>query len=164
MIVNSSFNAITEDVKNNLLVLEVKNNPNARCSNCGNFLKSLVPFVIEISTNTYGKLYGYGKNLKNWIIRSQVHYYKMSVMNAVQRLNGYRVLHTIRYSPPTFERSWIPAQTALPCSDIAHNGKFCTFRAKITISNEKIYENMQKIKTFQIPRNNNSTYDIIFLI
>lgn len=130
--------------KNNLLVLVLKNNTNARYSNCRNFLKSLVPSIVEMFIDTYGKLYGYGKNLKNiWIIRSQVVNNILFINDAVQRLNGYPWRCQVRYSPPTFERSWNFAPTVLQCSDIAHNQKFCTLRAKITILNKKHIKNIK---------------------
>lgn len=92
-------------------MLLLHSNSGATNPNCGKLLR-------VFSTKLYWKQYdghvnsvGYGKNEKNWTIRSQAPITSLKVrsMEKVQRLNGFggvepnQFYTLIRYSPASFE-------------------------------------------------------------
>ncbi len=63
----------------------------ARLSNCGEFLRAFATaYTWKHSVVHQGNDLGYGKNAKDWIIRSQVLRMLITSMDAVQRLYGSR--------------------------------------------------------------------------
>ena len=63
----------------------------ARPSKCGEFLRAFATaFTWKHSVAHQGNDLGYGKNAKDWIIRSQVLRMLITSMDAVQRLYGSR--------------------------------------------------------------------------
>jgi hypothetical protein len=70
----------------------------ARLSNCGKFLRAFATASAWKHSSVHqGNDLGYGKNARDWIIRSQVlRVLSKGPMDAVQRLDGSRFLYNVK--------------------------------------------------------------------